>query len=394
MFILLTAVITYGLLTFGAVLPVNWFLLVILWSLGIAGWLLCQAFRGRSWHVLFVVLFFLVAAMRLGQPLRFTGIVAGIWAWCATRNNQRGVVRFLNGLLVIGLFEALLSLTQFFVIPGWIFGYINPVSRSSGTLINRNHFAGLMEMFIPVALGLAYMSGRRFGGLARAYIYLLAGALMSLALLFSLSRMGILSCLFMLCFLGVLQWHRSQRRLTMGLALGMGALVTAGAMWIGVDSVVQRYSDLMVNDGLLRQARLMIFRDVNRMIMTNPLGVGVGNFQDRFRQYQTFRPDLLFDHAHNDYLETAAEWGLPVAIAFWSVIVFAAVRAVRLFALAQSPEQGGILLACIGAILAILIHSLMDFNLQIPSNAMLFFTFVGISLAMPLPESVHHFESF
>jgi len=174
----------------------------------------------------------------------------------------------------------------------------------------------------------------------------------------------------------------------------MAALVTAGAMWIGVDSVVQRYSDLMVDDGLFRQARLMIFRDVNRMIIANPLGVGVGNFQDRFRQYQTFRPDLLFDHAHNDYLETAAEWGLPVAIAFWSFIVFAAVRAFRLFASAQSPEQRGMLLACIGAILAILIHSLMDFNLQIPSNAMLFFTFVGISLAMPSTESVHHFESF
>src|SRR5262249_1533905 len=152
------------------------------------------------------------------------------------------------------------------------------------------------------------------------------------------------------------------------------------------------YSDLMIDDGLLRQARLMIFRDGNRMIIANPLGVGVGNFQDRFRQYQTFRPDLLFDHAHNDYLETAAEWGLPVAMAFWSFVAFAAVRATYLFASVHSPEQRGILLACIGAILSIMNHILADFNLQIPSNATLFFTFVGISLAMPLPESVHRFE--
>jgi len=91
-------------------------------------------------------------------------------------------------------------------------------------------------------------------------------------------------------------------------------------------------------------------------------------------------------------VEAAAEWGLPVATAFWSFVVFAAVRAIRLFVSVHSPEQRGILLACIGAILAILIHSLMDFNLQIPSNAALFFTFVGISLAMPLPESVHDTE--
>src|SRR5262249_41929878 len=90
---------------------------------------------------------------------------------------------------------------------------------------------------------------------------------------------------------------------------------------------------------------------------------------------------------HNDYLETAGEWGLPVAIAFWTFIGFAAVRAARLFTSAQSPEQRGILLACVGAILAILIHSLMDFNLQIPSNAILFFTFVGISLGMPFARN-------
>src|SRR5215510_3996637 len=254
MFILLTAVITYELLTFGAVLPVNWFLLVILWSVGIAGWLLFQAFRVRSCHISFVVLFFLVAVLFwFQQSLWSTAILAGAWAWCATaRNNQLGVVRFLKTLLAIGLFEALLGLAQFFVIPGWIFGYINQVSRSTGTLINPNHFAGLMEMFIPVALGLAYMSARRFGGLARAYTYLLVGALMSLALLFSVSRMGILSFLFTLCFLGILQWHRSRRSLAAGLALGMGALVAAGALWIGVDSVVQRYSELMVGDGFFR----------------------------------------------------------------------------------------------------------------------------------------------
>jgi O-antigen ligase len=394
MFILLIAVITYTLATFGAVLPSDWFLLVIIWSLGIAGWLLFQVFRGRSWHVLFVVLLFLVAAMLwVRQPLWFTGIVAGIWAcYATTRSSEQGVVRFLKVLLAIGLFEALLGLAQFFVMPGWTFGYTNPVSRSSGTLINRNHFAGLLEIFIPVALGLAYMSARRYGGLARAYIYLLAGTLMSLALLFSLSRMGILSFLFTLCFLGILQWRRSQRRLAAGLAFGMGALVAAGALWIGVDSIVQRYSELMIDDALFRESRVMISRDVTRMIMANPLGVGLSNFQDRFRQYQTFRPDLLFDHAHNDYLETAAEWGLPLAIAYWSFIVFAVIRAIRLFDSVHSPEQRGILLACIGAILAILIHSLTDFNLQIPSNATLFFTFVGISLAMPLPESMHRFE--
>ncbi len=77
------------------------------------------------------------------------------------------------------------------------------------------------------------------------------------------------------------------------------------------------------------------------------------------------------------------EWGLPVAAAFWSFLIFVVIRGVRLLVSIDSPEQRGILLASTGAIFSILVHSLTDFNLQIPSNAMLFFTFVGISLAMP-----------
>src|SRR5262249_89989 len=101
MFILLIAIVIYGLLTFGAVLPVNWFLLVILWSVVIAGWLVYQALHGRPWHLLFVVLLFSVAVMFwFRQPLWSTAIVAGIWAWYATtRNNERGVIGFLKILL-------------------------------------------------------------------------------------------------------------------------------------------------------------------------------------------------------------------------------------------------------------------------------------------------------
>src|SRR5262245_6552546 len=201
MFTLLALLICYALLTFGAVLPNSWFLLVMLWLVGISGWLAFQAFRGRGWRLVFLVMLLLLAVMFwFRQPLWSTGLLAGVWAWWAAVSNEKRVVRFLNVLLIIGILEALLGLAQFFVVPGWIFGYINPVSRSSGTLINRNHFAGLMEMLVPVALGLAYMSARRFGEVARAYLYILAAAFMSLALLFSLSRMGIVSLLCTLCF--------------------------------------------------------------------------------------------------------------------------------------------------------------------------------------------------
>ncbi len=384
MFIVLAAIFCYSLLTFGAVQPNTWSLLAIFWLAGIAVCFAIRTIRRRNLDISLIVLLVLGSLGFGFLPAKLAvGLIAAAWAWAAVRNNDDArTLRFFHVLLLIGLLEALLGLVQFFISPGWIFGYRNPFYQSSGTLINRNHFAGLLEMLIPVSLGLAYTAVRRYSDLARPYLYVLAGAFMGLALLFSVSRMGIFSFLATVFFLAiVLQLRKSQRRVAAALGLGMTGLVVAGALWIGIDVIVQRYSELLGEDAILREGRVLVFADVARMIIANPRGVGSGNFQDTFRSYQTFHPDMVFDHAHNDYLETAAEWGLPLAAAFWSFLFFVVIRGIRLFVSVDSPEQRGILLACTGAIFSILVHSLTDFNLQIPSNAMLFFTFVGISLA-------------
>jgi hypothetical protein len=393
MFTVLALLLCYSLLTFGAVLPHSWTLLSVMWLAAIAGCFAVQTFRRPGKLDLSLPLLFILASLLFGllPPKLAVGLVAAAWAWTAARNaDDARTLRFFHILLFIGVLEALLGLVQFFVSPGWIFGYINSYYRSSGTLINRNHFAGLLEMLIPVSFGLAYIAVRRYSELARPYLYLLAGAFMGVALLFSVSRMGIFSLAVTLCFLAfVLYLRKSQRRLAVGLGLGMLGLVTAGALWIGIDVIVQRYSELSGGeDAIVREGRIVLFSDTVRMIRANPWGVGIGKYEDRFREYQTVHPERLFDHAHNDYLETAAEWGIAVASAFWVFLFAVLIRAVRLFVSLESPEQRGILLACVGSIFSILVHSLTDFNLQIPSNAMLFFTFVGISLAMPKPEVV------
>ena len=180
----------------------------------------------------------------------------------------------------------------------------------------------------------------------------------------------------------MLHVRESQKQLANALGLGLLGMVMAGALWIGIDVIVERYAQLLEEDAVLDEGRIIVFRDTLRMISENPWGVGPGNYRDAFRQYQTFRPNMLFDHAHNDYLETAAEWGIPLAVLFWGFVLFVLGRSVRAVVSISSPERRGILLACIGAIFSILLHSLTDFNLQIPSNAMLFSSFVGIALAM------------
>jgi len=170
--------------------------------------------------------------------------------------------------------------------------------------------------------------------------------------------------------------------LAITLATVFFGLLAGGALWIGMENIFARYEELLQQDEMLSAGRLDLSRDTLKMIVANPLGIGAGKYQDVFRQYQTFHTESLFDHAHNDYLEITAEWGILGSLVFWVSIVLILISAARAFAHHPIPARRGGLLACAGALFAILVHSTTDFNLQIPSNAMLFFSFVGIALAL------------
>lgn len=380
MFVYFAALLSYALLSFGAVLPHSWLAIAILWIAGFAAVIASRVLRGQPAAAEAAAMAAGIAVLLLVGAKPSIAVFAGGWVWAASARGDGRVLRFLNILIAIGILEALLGMFQFFAAPGWIFGYVTS-SRSSGTLINRNHFAGLIGMIVPLSLGYAYIGMRRFGDLARSYVYLLTGAFVATALIFSLSRSGIFSFVMTMLLLAVLVGLKDSRaRLAAGLALGMLAMVTAVALWIGIDIVVERYSKFFEEGGSVREGRGYVYRDTLQMIRTHPWGIGYGNYRDVFRQYQTFQPGLLFDHAHNDYLETAAELGIAAAAALWGAVGWILMRMIRAFRATHSPERSGILLGCIGSVTGMLIHSLTDFNLQIPSNAMLFFALLGLGL--------------
>lgn len=384
MFGILGALILYTLFTLGATRPYWQWGLVLLWITVFTLIFLYRLIRRRDFSVnIFALLllgfdiFFLFP-----YPKLMAGVFAISWGWMAAQSGQRAIQRFFNFLVVVGVLEALLALVQYFVLPGWIFGYINTWSIASGTLINKNHFAGLMELLIPIAFARAYVAMQQDEEQGRSHIYLLGGAIMGLALAFSFSRSGIFSFACTVLFMGVLfRLSGLQRRMRASLILGLLGLVLAGVIWIGSDVVVHQFSSVLSVDAVVEEGRPIIYRDAVRLIRDHPMGVGAGRFQDAFRKYQEIQPEYTYDHTHNDYLETTAEWGMPVALAFWIFVFSVLALSVRAFVQRSSPEHQGILLGCVGAVFSILMHSLTDFNLQIPSNALLFFIFVGILIA-------------
>lgn len=378
-----------ALLSFGAVQSHAYLAVEILWLTALSVLVVGTTIRAGRLRT-GVIAYVAVSAIAFVVDYKVAlGALAAGWGWFATQRHPLKTLSFLRFLIVVGVLEAFLGLIQYFVAPGWIFGYQNIFYVSSGTLINRNHFAGLLEMIVPATVAFAFAAIVRGRDTARGYFFLFLGAFISIAIVFSTSRMGLFSCLLTLLFVGAALRLKSANRRSTAVSLALLGLVVTGALWIGVDVIMERFSQLSSEDALLQEGRTAVYKDTLRMIAAHPLGIGLERYRDVFRQYQTFRPQLLMDHAHNDYLETIAEWGILPAVALWVVIFVIFARAFRSFLRTQSVERTTILMASMGGIFSILVHSLADFNLQIPSNAMLFFVFVGIaaqaSTATPFP---------
>ena len=115
------------------------------------------------------------------------------------------------------------------------------------------------------------------------------------------------------------------------------------------------------------------------MIRANPiLGVGLGAYETAFPIYSESDGSLRVPQAHNDYLQVTTDAGIVGAlIALWFIV--AIFRTVSRGVLSRDPLLAGLALGSGGGIFAMLVHSMFDFNLQVPSNGLLFLLLVAVA---------------
>ena len=309
---------------------------------------------------------------------------------CEHRDAKK---RLVYALIALGGFEAFYGLVQY--LTGWqqIFAYVKKyyLEDATGTYINRNHFAGLLEMVLPftVALGL-HLAGKlrraaqRSEAKARSLLsapellplvcLLFLAVVIFTALIFSRSRMGILSALASLMAVLALAGSSSLSKRTRAVVAALFFLGIIGIVaWVGSDPVVMRFEILGQEYAQTGQNRISIWRDSLRLIHQHPLlGTGLGTFSVAYTSVQTAFLNHLVDHAHCDYLEVVSELGVPGGVLVFGSIFWILVRAVRRYRKAEDRFDTAVCLGCIGSITAILVHSLADFNLYIPANALVF----------------------
>jgi O-antigen ligase len=183
-------------------------------------------------------------------------------------------------------------------------------------------------------------------------------------------------------------WFLFRERTRNGVALVLGAFLLVALIsvaWIGGSEVTERISTVASNNKqteLRSDIRFAIDRDSFHMLGKRPvLGWGLGTFADVYPQFRSFYTNQLVNRAHNDYLELLTDTGiLGFGIGMWFLV--ATLRpALRKSKTWSGDVNGAVALAALLGISAILVHSFVDFNLQIPANAMLFYVLCTVAAA-------------
>jgi O-antigen ligase len=276
------------------------------------------------------------------------------------------------------------------------------VDNAHGTFVNRNHLAGYLEMCLALGIGLMIASLK--GGSAQSWkqrLRDLAGWLLStrmllrislvimvVALVMTRSRMGNAAFFGSMLVTGVigLATSRHATRSTVILLVSLIVIdVFIVGTWFGVENVIKRYErttiarELQPTGGSVEE-RLEPGLYATQMLKDYPwTGSGGGTFYAAFPKY---RPEVIsayFDYAHNDYVQFATDTGLIGLGLLGSIVLSTFAIALRTLYERRDPLCRGIAFGATMGIIAIMSHSWVDFNLQIPANALTFVVLLALA---------------
>ena len=319
--------------------------------------------------------------------------------------RQRSQIVFLAHSIVLsgGLLTAVAILQKVFW-NGKIYWFypLDPMlqQRSSfifGPYINRNHFAGYLEMVIPLAIGLLLytQSIRRRSGqsttfrrfiasldgrhLTKTTLMVSAIVIMSGMLFATLSRGGILSFATSIMALMVLMHSRNATRRWPIRGLIMIIMIAMISLFGTWDRVESRFIDIPDTNQIMR---VTVWADVMNLIKDYPvLGTGLGTFDRAFTRYQSEYSNVYFEHAENDYLEILSDAGFAGFVVAVTIGFLFFINMLRAWIKRKNTLSLTIGVGCLVSCFAMTVHSFIDFNLRIPANALLVFILAGLTVS-------------
>ena len=312
-----------------------------------------------------------------------------------------GIRRMVRAIAWTGLAVSFMAILQRATGPDviyWMWESTAEGAEPFGPFVNRNHFATWVIMAVPLCWGyvMARMETRVRDDRPRARVVRLleffdarttwlvtAGSLMTLALVTSLSRSGLLGLGAAFLFTLALAWgSETIDRRRRAWLISFFLLSTVAIMaWANLGSLVERLEETLSGAST---ERLAIWRETGPILGDFWLaGSGVGTYETAMLVYQeTDRTFFYFNQAHNHYLQLAAEGGLLLAVPTVVALVFLA----RLARRRLSRGRAGLYWIQAGAaagLVAVAVQSLWETGLRMPANAALAAVLAAIVVHSP-----------
>jgi O-antigen ligase len=316
--------------------------------------------------------------------LTLIGLFIFLLRWKPLDQSDRTIRQLIIVVMMVSVLESLYGMFEFFSGHQHIL-YLKGPDSVTGTFINRNYFAGYLLMVIPLSIGFLFSREttqtnqfdgwrHRLSSLDGKTLLIGFGVIvMILGLLFSASRMGILSLLLSFSLISFLLRNPEKgKRFSKTVVLIFG-LAVLWAAWIGLDAVISRFFTATEDF----KGRWNIWVNTFQIFTDFPLfGSGLGTFIQVFPMVRSFHISGLVTHAENDFLQLTSEVGLlggGLLLVTFLFLFFKGVSGIRSMSYEEPKRTMGI--GGLVGILALMFHSMVERNIQVPANAFLY-TFI------------------
>ena len=401
---LVLAILIFGPIAFGAV-GVPQILVIQSLTLGLLLTWVARVWLSKSYRLLWppvcwaVAAFLIYAGFRYRMVLTDQGVeylarqevllvgVYGILFFAILNNlSRQDPIQIISlTLLGVGALISMYAVYQFLTKSGrvlWSPQYPGYLGRGSGTFMCPNHLAGFLEMVLP--LGLAYTLTGRFKPTAKVFLGYASLAVFA-GIAVTVSRGGwIATGLGVLVFFGLLMRHRGQR---LAGIIFLILLIGASVFFVKNLSVLERRIRVTRGEQRADASRTELWTSARQMWQDNLWwGVGPAHFDQRFRSYRPDDIQMRPLYAHNDYLNTLADWGLTGMGLISATLALLAVGVVQSWKFVQRSNdlttkrsnRSAFVLGAVAGLAALLAHSVVDFNMHIPANAIVAVTLMAV----------------
>lgn len=335
---------------------------------------------------------------RLFRLITYSGIFWLSYSFCCDLARARLVINATAAMVAVHAVWALIVYwagnTTILWFDKWAY-----TTDLTGTFVNRNSFATFAGLGLLLCIALLFDGvckrvdfGQSRRGILGATVDLmfvhsrwitLASLVIATALLLTHSRGGALSALIgLIAFLGAINVAPSLRA-PWHILFGLGLAVVFALMLTISDNIMTKR---LAQSSLETEGRTRIFELTLEAIHDWPVfGTGLGTFRDVFPLYRTEELPVTVDRAHNDYLETIVELGLPAAIALFLSI--ASLVWICLQGLWRRRRDAVFPCIGVGVTTLVAVHSLFDFSLQMPGVTAMYWLVMGAAVAQSFNSS-------